>query len=105
MFLKGSLTWCCLTQLLLLITLLQSKMKSTQPQAFLKVTTLKLKWLRKVKGSENEALADQFMQFILSDGFQSAMPTGNWMYPVTDIPLPPGYQSLTVPEKSAKLHF
>jgi len=54
----------------------------------------------KVKGSENEALADQFMQFILSDGFQSAMPTGNWMYPVTDIPLPPGYQSLTVPEKA-----
>ncbi|MEF1214988.1 thiamine ABC transporter substrate-binding protein, partial [Vibrio alginolyticus] len=39
----------------------------------------------KVKGAKNSELADQFMSFILSDEFQSAMPTGNWMYPVTDV--------------------
>ncbi|TOK57380.1 thiamine ABC transporter substrate binding subunit [Vibrio parahaemolyticus] len=54
----------------------------------------------KVKGSKNSELADQFMNFILSDGFQSAMPTGNWMYPVTDVELPKGFETLSVPSKS-----
>ncbi|HCH3499787.1 TPA: thiamine ABC transporter substrate binding subunit [Vibrio parahaemolyticus] len=54
----------------------------------------------KVKGSKNSELADQFMNFILSDEFQSAMPTGNWMYPVTDVKLPKGFETLSVPSKS-----
>lgn len=54
----------------------------------------------KVKSSEKQALADQFMQFILSDGFQNAVPTGQWMYPVTDIELPAGFDTLSVPAKS-----
>ncbi|MGL1262273.1 thiamine ABC transporter substrate binding subunit [Vibrio parahaemolyticus] len=54
----------------------------------------------KVKGSKNSVLADQFMNFILSDEFQSAMPTGNWMYPVTDVELPKGFETLSVPSKS-----
>ncbi|WP_019617158.1 thiamine ABC transporter substrate binding subunit [Psychromonas ossibalaenae] len=54
----------------------------------------------KVKNSANEKLADQFMDFIISDQFQSAMPTGNWMYPVTDVPLPKVFKQLTVPSKS-----
>ncbi|HGF4929391.1 TPA: thiamine ABC transporter substrate binding subunit [Vibrio parahaemolyticus] len=54
----------------------------------------------KVKGSKNSELADQFMNFILSDEFQSAMPTGNWMYPVTDVELPKGFDTLSVPSKS-----
>ncbi|EGQ7834861.1 TPA: thiamine ABC transporter substrate binding subunit [Vibrio vulnificus] len=56
----------------------------------------------KVKSSSNQALADQFMRFILSDEFQGAMPTGNWMYPVTNVTLPEGYGSLTVPEKALR---
>lgn len=54
----------------------------------------------KVKGSKNAELADEFMNFILSDDFQSAMPTGNWMYPVTDVELPKGFETLSVPSKS-----
>ncbi|EFO39729.1 TPA: thiamine ABC transporter substrate binding subunit [Vibrio parahaemolyticus] len=54
----------------------------------------------KVKGSKNSELADQFMNFILSDEIQSAMPTGNWMYPVTDVELPKGFETLSVPSKS-----
>ncbi len=54
----------------------------------------------KVKASENQALADKFMQFILSDGFQNTIPTGNWMYPVTDVALPDGFNTLSVPVKS-----
>nr|WP_253822920.1 thiamine ABC transporter substrate binding subunit [Vibrio coralliilyticus] len=54
----------------------------------------------KVKASKNEKLADEFMTFILSDDFQSLMPTGNWMYPVTEVALPEGFEILTVPEKA-----
>ncbi|EOX4457142.1 thiamine ABC transporter substrate binding subunit [Vibrio antiquarius] len=54
----------------------------------------------KVKGAKNSELADQFMNFILSDEFQSAMPAGNWMYPVTDVELPKGFETLSVPNKS-----
>ncbi|MFH4855818.1 thiamine ABC transporter substrate binding subunit [Vibrio diabolicus] len=54
----------------------------------------------KVKGAKNSELADQFMNFILSDEFQSAMPTGNWMYPVTGVELPKGFETLSVPNKS-----
>ncbi|CAM2962110.1 thiamine ABC transporter substrate binding subunit [Vibrio mytili] len=53
----------------------------------------------KVKGSKNAKLADEFMHFILSDEFQSAMPTGNWMYPVTDVALPKGFESLNIPSQ------
>ncbi|WP_047047379.1 thiamine ABC transporter substrate binding subunit [Vibrio mexicanus] len=53
----------------------------------------------KVKGSKNTELADEFMAFILSDEFQTAMPTGNWMYPVTDVTLPEGFETLVQPAK------
>ncbi len=54
----------------------------------------------KVKGAKNSKLADEFLNFILSDEFQSAMPTGNWMYPVTDVALPEGFETLSRPSKS-----
>lgn len=53
----------------------------------------------KVKTSKNQELADTFMQFILSDAFQNAIPTGNWMYPVTDVVQPKSFESLRVPTK------
>ncbi|USD60763.1 thiamine ABC transporter substrate binding subunit [Vibrio sp. SCSIO 43140] len=54
----------------------------------------------KVAGSKNQKLADEFMQFIVSDGFQSNIPTGNWMYPVVDRKLPEGFENLTIPAKA-----
>jgi thiamine transport system substrate-binding protein len=53
----------------------------------------------KVKNTANNKLADEFLAFILNDKFQSAMPTGNWMYPVTDVKQPDGFETLTVPNK------
>ncbi|UXH28352.1 thiamine ABC transporter substrate binding subunit [Vibrio sp. J502] len=53
-----------------------------------------------VKHSDNGKLADEFMHFILSDQFQSVMPTGNWMYPVTSVALPKGFETLAVPPKA-----
>ncbi|WP_413699444.1 thiamine ABC transporter substrate binding subunit [Psychromonas sp. KJ10-10] len=54
----------------------------------------------KVKSSKNQKLADQFMNFVLSDGFQSVIATGNWMYPVTGVELPKEFDMLTMPNKS-----
>ena len=54
----------------------------------------------KTKNAANPQLADKFMQFILSGDFQNAMPTGNWMYPVTAVDLPEGFESLTKPKQS-----
>ena len=44
--------------------------------------------------SKNPALAQKFMHFITSRDFQQTIPTGNWMYPVIDIPLPAGFDQL-----------
>jgi len=54
----------------------------------------------KLKNSQNQKLADQFMSFILTPDFQSVIPTGNWMYPVTKQDLPKGFEQLTQPAKS-----
>ena len=53
-----------------------------------------------VKSSQHKKLASQFMNFILSDGFQSKIATGNWMYPVTKVALPNEFKQLTIPSKS-----
>lgn len=50
--------------------------------------------------SDDQELARQFLDFITTDGFQTVIPTGNWMYPVTDLgdALPPEFGELPSPE-------
>lgn len=48
----------------------------------------------KLKSSKQEKLADQFLQFMVSPAFQLEIPTGNWMYPVIDTPLPKGFEQM-----------
>ena len=51
--------------------------------------------------TDQPELAEQFMQFMVSDGFQSVIPTTNWMYPAT-MPidgLPAGFETLITPDK------
>ncbi len=59
----------------------------------------------KLAGTDQPELADQFLQFMVSDAFQQIIPTTNWMYPaVTPAEgLPEGFDTLTVPEKSLLL--
>jgi len=59
----------------------------------------------KLASSDQSELADQFLQFMVSDAFQSIIPTTNWMYPAV-IPsdgLPQGFETLVSPEKSLLL--
>ncbi|WP_413735273.1 thiamine ABC transporter substrate binding subunit [Sodalis sp. RH21] len=44
--------------------------------------------------SKNPELAQQFMRFIVTPAFQQTIPTGNWMYPVINTPLPAGFDRL-----------
>lgn len=54
----------------------------------------------KVAGTDVPELADQFMAFMVSDSFQSIIPTTNWMYPakIPQTGLPDGFDTLITPE-------
>ena len=55
-----------------------------------------------VGSSENQPLAREFMQFMLSDTVQDIIPTTNWVYPATSTEkgIPDGFKSLHTPEKT-----
>lgn len=56
----------------------------------------------KLAGSDQNDLADAFMQFMVADAAQMALPTTNWMYPAV-LPaegLPKGFETLITPEKA-----
>lgn len=53
--------------------------------------------------SKQPELAEKFLTFMVSPAFQNAIPTGNWMYPVTQVTLPPGIAQLEKP--STALEF
>jgi thiamine transport system substrate-binding protein len=55
-----------------------------------------------VAGSRNQDLARSFLKFMVSDGFQSTVPEGNWMYPATEPAsgLPASFSTLGTPDKS-----
>ncbi len=55
----------------------------------------------KLAASDQPELADRFLRFMLTDGFQSVIPTTNWMYPavVPEAGLPKGFETLIQPDK------
>ena len=59
----------------------------------------------KLAATDQPELADAFLAFMLTDGFQGAIPTTNWMYPAK-LPaagLPDGFETLIQPEKALLL--
>ena len=56
----------------------------------------------KLASSDQPELADQFLAFMVSDAFQSIIPTTNWMYPAVTPAggLPDGFETLITPEKA-----
>ena len=59
----------------------------------------------KLASTDQPELADAFLSFMLSDGFQSVIPTTNWMYPAVtpDGGLPDGFETLVSPDKALLL--
>ncbi len=56
----------------------------------------------RLAGSDQPALADQFLTYLLGDAAQSALITTNWMYPARTpaAGLPKGFETLITPTKS-----
>ncbi len=56
----------------------------------------------KVASTDRPELAEKFLRFMVSDRFQSIIPTTNWMYPavVPAAGLPDGFETLIRPEKA-----
>ncbi len=52
----------------------------------------------KTAASKQQKLADEFLTFMVSPAFQNTIPTGNWMYPVTNVTLPDGFNGLVKPQ-------
>ncbi len=50
-----------------------------------------------LKSSTNKEMANNFLNFMLSDEFQSIIPLTNIMYPVTNIKLPDAFNELEIP--------
>ncbi len=55
-----------------------------------------------VKTAKHPDLARRFLKFVVSPGFQNAIPTGNWMYPVIELGdgLPPAFAKLPKPARA-----
>nr|WP_321242068.1 thiamine ABC transporter substrate binding subunit [uncultured Tolumonas sp.] len=53
-----------------------------------------------LKTATQPKLAQQFMQFMLTDRFQNLIPEGNWMYPVTNVTLPKDFNQNETPAKT-----
>lgn len=56
----------------------------------------------KLAASNEPELADKFLTFMLSEAFQSVIPTTNWMYPAVTpkAGLPAGFETLIAPESA-----
>lgn len=50
--------------------------------------------------SKQPELAQKFLKFMLSPDFQNTIATGNWMYPVSNVALPAGFEQLVKPQTS-----
>ncbi len=56
-----------------------------------------------LKNAPQPKLAKEFLAFMLSDTVQSMIPTGNWMYPVTNVTLPEGFNINETPASTLKI--
>jgi thiamine transport system substrate-binding protein len=70
--------------------------------AFAEGHYLQIEVAGKLATSDQPALADQFLDFMLGDAFQSVIPTTNWMYParMPETGLPEGFDTLISPQKA-----
>lgn len=78
--------------------LIEEKKENYAAASFSEGHYLQVEVAAQLASSKQPALAQQFMQFMLTPAFQDAIPTGNWMYPVIKSDLPAGYQTLSVPQ-------
>ena len=75
--------------------------RRTSPRA----NYLQVEVAARTAASKQPELAEKFLEIYgLVLGFQNAIPTGNWMYPVTQVALPAGFNTLTKPKTTLSVH-
>ncbi|MBT8460471.1 MAG: thiamine ABC transporter substrate binding subunit [Boseongicola sp.] len=59
----------------------------------------------KLASSDQPVLASTFLDFMLTDAFQTVIPTTNWMYPavIPEVGLPDGFETLVQPSQALLL--
>ena len=83
--------------------IIEEKKENYAAASFAEGHYLQVEVAAQLASSKQPALAQQFIKFMVSPDFQRTIPTGNWMYPVIDTPLPAGFAALSVP--SSALQF
>lgn len=78
--------------------IIEEKKDNYAAAAFTEGHYLQVEVAARTASSRQPQLAEQFLKFMVSPGFQKAIPTGNWMYPVTDVTLPAGFDQLVKPQ-------
>ena len=75
-----------------------------QAASFAEGHYLQVEVAAKLAHSENQQLADEFLSFMISEGFQKHVPLTNVMYPVSAaVEMPEAYGKLIQPTKVLKL--
>ncbi|WP_054178344.1 thiamine ABC transporter substrate binding subunit [Trabulsiella odontotermitis] len=78
--------------------IIEEKKDNYAAAAFTEGHYLQVEVAARTASGKQPQLAEQFLKFMVSPGFQKAIPTGNWMYPVTDVTLPAGFDQLVKPQ-------
>lgn len=97
MFLNGEADMVLSYTLLRPITSSLKKISVLPQPALKRGITPKWKWWQKWLRASQIRSRMSLCSFVVSEEFQSQIPTGNWMYPVVDTALPSGFEQLSVP--------
>lgn len=82
--------------------MVEEKTDRYQAASFLEGHYIQIEVAGLLKNSKNKQLAQDFLTFMLTTGFQDEIPTNNWMMPVakTSTPLPDAFNHLVQPGKT-----
>jgi len=78
--------------------LIEEKKENIAAANFSEGHYLQVEVAARTAASKQPELAEKFLKFMLSPGFQNTIATGNWMYPVSDVALPAGFDQLVKPQ-------
>jgi thiamine transport system substrate-binding protein len=80
--------------------IIEEKKDNYAAAAFSEGHYLQVEVAARTAASKQPELAEKFLKFMVSPAFQNAIPTGNWMYPVSNVSLPAGFDTLVKPQTS-----
>lgn len=80
--------------------IIEEKKDNYAAAAFSEGHYLQVEVAARTAASKQPELAEKFLKFMVSPAFQNTIPTGNWMYPISNVSLPAGFDTLVKPQTS-----